>query len=309
MPGTARAGLAMAVTTPPASPAIWTETGGADRFRVARLCWRYLRNQGFSVRSFRSFHPGLIRLATELNQTEWPGRIRRHVRGRDVLDLGCGHTLYGVGFLIYGASSYLGIDPKLELDEPRLRRRGRFRSQPADSDWTLRRIETAIPQLAYRKVSLAGLAPEERFDLISMHNVTEHLEEIETVFADARKRLRPPGKIIFRHHNFAAWNGHHRAPRTVAEIDPQSEAQKPFLDWAHLTHPAAQSAVAGHLNRIRLRELRSLTEKFFRIKSWREIPSSAALGAERLTGEIAAKLPDYTAAELLTQAVICIAEV
>ena len=36
-----------------------------------------------------------------------------------MLDLRCGHTLYGIGFLVYGARNYLGIDPKLELDAPK----------------------------------------------------------------------------------------------------------------------------------------------------------------------------------------------
>ena len=38
------------------------------------------------------------------------------LQGKDVLDLRCGHTLYGISFLVYGSRNYPGIDPKLELD-------------------------------------------------------------------------------------------------------------------------------------------------------------------------------------------------
>ena len=64
-----------------------------------------------------------------------------------MVDLGCGHTLYGIGFLIYGARSYLGIDPRLELDAPKLRRWERFRTRGAGSSWTLREVEAAVPSV------------------------------------------------------------------------------------------------------------------------------------------------------------------
>jgi predicted RNA methylase len=58
-------------------------------------------------------------LTADLNHAEWGYCVRDHIQGKDVLDLGCGHTLYGIGFLVYGAWNHLGIDPKLELDVPK----------------------------------------------------------------------------------------------------------------------------------------------------------------------------------------------
>jgi SAM-dependent methyltransferase len=274
---------------------------------VVSLVARYFFSQGISRRSIRNFHPGLIGLAADLNHAEWGYYVRDHIRGKDVLDLGCGHTLYGIGFLIYGARSYLGIDPKLEFDAPKLRRRERFRTAIARSPWTLRRVQEAVPSLRYAPLHLAQLPASERFDVIFMHNVTEHLMAIEEVFAGLPGRLRPGGKVIFRHHNFAAWNGHHQPPRTVAEIDLESAAQRSVLDWAHLDSQA-QANPTGRLNRIRLHELRVLTEMLFRIVTWEELRSRPEQGASRLSDRILARHPGYSREELLTQGVMCVAE-
>jgi len=44
--------------------------------------------------------------------------------------------------------------------------------------------------------------------------------DIEAVFDAIRERLRPDGLLIFRHHNFFAWNGHHLAPREISQSRP-----------------------------------------------------------------------------------------
>ena len=272
------------------------------------LLARYFLSQGLSRRSLANFHPGLIGLASELNQAEWGFYIRDHLQGRDVLDLGCGHTLYGIGFLIYGARSYLGIDPRLEIDAPRLRRRERFRTEFAGSPWTLREVQAAVPGVRYARSRISDLPADDRFDIIFMHNVTEHLLAIEEVFSEVRARLRPGGKIIYRHHNYACWNGHHQKPRTTAEIDLEDPNQVPYLDWAHLDFdPARHANLDSRLNRIRLRELRALTERFFEMVTWEQHPSRPEQGANRLRPEILGKHPDYTREELLTQGVMCVA--
>jgi SAM-dependent methyltransferase len=277
---------------------------------VVSLVARYFFSQGISRRSIRNFHPGLFDLAADLNHAEWGYYVRDHIRGKDVLDLGCGHTLYGIGFLIYGARSYLGIDPKLEIDAPKLRRRDRFCTVIAQSPWTLRRVQAAVPCIRYAPWRISELPADDRFDVIFMHNVTEHLLAIDEVFSEVRARLRPGGKIIYRHHNYASWNGHHQRPRTTAQIDPADPAQAAYLDWAHLDFDSARYAlVARRLNRIRLHELRGLTEKFFKIEKWEDLPSRPEQGAERLSNEILVRHPNYTREELLTQAVMCVAQV
>ena len=142
-----------------------------------------------------------------------------------------------------------------------------------------------------------------------MHNVTEHLVAIEEVFSEVRARLRPGGRIIYRHHNYACWNGHHQSPRTTSEINPEDRVQAIYLDWAHLDFDSEWHLPMGRrLNRIRLHELRALTERLFKILTWEELPSRREQGAERVSDQIRARHPDYEREELLTQAVMCVAE-
>lgn len=271
---------------------------------------RYFLTQGFSRRSFKNFRPDLIRLAAEYNHLKWGRNARRHIRGCDVLDLGCGHTLHSVGFLVYGARSYMGIDPGLKLDEPCLRRQDRFRTAAAGSGLTLNEVARELPAVRYAPLLLADLDANEKFDVIFMHNVTEHLLAIEEVFAGLPARLKPRGKIIYRHHNYACWNGHHQRPRTLAEIVPGDASQEPYLDWAHLDYdPQRHPPVARNLNRIRPPELRSITERFFDVVHWRFLPSKPEQGAGRLSDAILARHPGYEREELLTQAIDCVATV
>ena len=131
---------------------------------------------------------------------------------------------------------------------------------------------------------------------------------IEEVFDGIRGRLRRDGLIVYHHHNFFCWNGHHQRPRTVDEIDASDPEQRKYLDWAHLGYrPEPDEYVARHLNRIRLDELRALTEKSFEIEIWDERLSDPGRGAGRLTAEIRAHHPEVSVRELTTQGVLCCA--
>ena len=271
---------------------------------------RYFWSQGFSSHSLANFRPELIRLAAEYNQLKWGRNARRHIRGKDILDLGCGHTLHSVGFLVYGARSYFGIDPGLKLDEPCIRRHGRFRTAVANSSLTLNDVARSLPAARYAPLLLSEVLAGEKFDVIFMHNVTEHLLQIDEVFAGLPSRLRPGGKIIYRHHNYACWNGHHQRPRTLDEIAPDEMEQQNYLDWAHLDFdPLRHPPVARNLNRIRPPELRAITEKYFDVIHWRFLASKREQGAARLTEAILARHPGYAREELLTQAIDCVATV
>jgi hypothetical protein len=118
--------------------------------------------------------------------------------------------------------------------------------------------------------------------------------------------LRQEGELIFNHHNFYCWNGHHMAPKRVADIDPSDPEQRNFIDWAHLDFQAPE----GHyfhrgLNKLRIHEVREITARHFDILEWTLIPSTAERGAERLTPEIRARHPELSEAEFLTQHVFC----
>lgn len=104
-----------------------------------------------------------------------------------------------------------------------------------------------------------------------MHNTTEHLVHMAEVFRTIAKLLRSQGVLIFSHHNYYVWNGHHLAPKSVSAIDPADEKQRKVMDWAHIEPDAElRSYLATRVNRITLDELRSLTEQEYAIEEWKE---------------------------------------
>ena len=85
------------------------------------------------------------------------------------------------------------------------------------------------------------------------------------------------------------------------------------MDWRHID--LVPSLPPYHLyltdlNRVRLDELRTITEKYFEIEHWEEIPSSPAT-LERLTPEILEPVrptvPDLTERDLSVNVVLAIA--
>ena len=254
--------------------------------------------------SKRNFHRDLIRRAVEFDYVSWPRKITADVRGKDVLDVGCGTGLHAVGFLVVGVKSYTGMDPILDLNNDRsknLRKRTK-----EHFGWTPAQVQRLLPRVQLIAGTFEQVAPDRTFDIAILHNVTEHLIQIEEVFEGVWQRLRPEGSILYNHHNYYCWNGHHQPPKFVAEIDPDDPAQKKFLDWNHLDlDPETEASLAGKLNRIRLDEIRALTERYFEIDSWDEIPSEAKRGAGRLTDEIRRRFSQYSERELTTQNVLC----
>ena len=83
--------------------------------------------RGFWVNNARndwrasSYHPDVISRAYAFGYMSWPSKIRRYTFGRDILDVGCGPGLHGIGYLAAGAKSYLGLDPILQPDRDRVK--------------------------------------------------------------------------------------------------------------------------------------------------------------------------------------------
>ncbi|HET6468641.1 MAG TPA: class I SAM-dependent methyltransferase [Geminicoccaceae bacterium] len=254
----------------------------------------------------------LIGRATAFGYLSWPKGLRCHVQGKDVLDVGCGTGIHGVGFAVVGVRSYVGVDPRLRLDMGRAKNMRTRRWEPFG--WTPAQIMAALPQVrllpgSFEQMSAGDLPTGDgRFDVAVLHTTTEHLLRLDEVLAGIRDRLRPDGRLIYSHHNFYCWNGHHMPPKAVDEIDPDDPEQRQFVDWAHLEFdPPAGHYIARGLNRIRLDELRSATERHYEIMVWNELPSDAARGANRLTPAIRARYARYSERELRTQHVFCVA--
>lgn len=274
--------------------------------KLLREFARYFLNNGIGADARRQFAPKLIAKTLEFEYIRWPKRLQPHVRGRRVLDVGCGMGLHGIGFVVSGVKSYTGCDPILDLESDIVKNQRTARRQQCG--WTPREMMAVLPQLHYVAGSIDDLPRGQTFDVVVMHNTTEHLIEIARIFAAVHDRLDPDGLLVFNHHNFYAWNGHHLAPKNVSAIDTTDPRQRRVVDWGHL-HADAEldEHLSTRVNRITLDDLRSLTERHFEIAEWHEQLSNETEGRSRLTEEILNANAPRTRRELETQSVYCVA--
>jgi len=266
---------------------------------------KYFEFNGYGLRSLLEFSPRLIRLAVEFDYAAWPRKIASDIQGRDVLEVGCGGGLHAIGYMIVGVRRYVGVEPRMDLDLSYAKNRRKRRKEEVGT--TPRQMVRRFRRLRFLPGSIEDVALGEDFDVIILHNVTEHLMRIDEAFQQVSEHLRPGGLVIFNHHNFYCWNGHHKPPKYVEDIDPVSPEQKRYIDWNHLLMGPDKEAtyLKSQVNRIRLDDLRALTEKHFQIETWYEREIDDRRGAGRLTGEIRARYPQLTVRELTTQGVFC----
>ena len=258
-----------------------------------------------------NYDPHLVEKSVELGYINWPKRIQEWIRHKSVVDVGCGFGGYGMGFLVAGATQYLGLDPQMDLDQPRARNK-RIREW-STMNITPREIAATIPAIDLLQGTAENLSVDETFDVISLHNVTEHLMQIDTVFSGLVGLCRPGSKLVYLHHSFHCWNGHHFAPNDPSRLDETDSDQALIYDWRHIA--AWRSLPDDHyintgLNKIRLDEIREVTERYFTIERWDEVNSNKATLA-RLTPEVLARVqetdPHLTERDLRVNAVFCVA--
>lgn len=285
----------------------------------------YFVHNGRGLGSRLNCHRQMIRRAVEFNYLNWPRKIMNDVKGKDVLDVGCGTGLHAVGFLVVGVKSYTGLDPYVDLQNDiarnyRAKRTPGYRytleematrnpsrdGRDEHFGWTPAQMRRRLPRVDLIPGTFEQVAPSRTFDVAVLHNVTEHLIQIDEVFEGVWRLLRPDGEIVFNHHNFYCWNGHHLPPKFVSEIDPADPDQENFMDWNHVVYdPVDDHYIAWGLNRIRLDELRALTERYFHVERWDESRTDEDRGVNRLTDEIRARHAHLTQRELTTQNVLC----
>lgn len=259
-----------------------------------------------------NYAPELIEAALRYGYHNWAYQMRDYVRGADILDVGCGNGLYGTAFLMMGARSYIGVDPSIALDANRIKDKRKRRM--VEIPMTLREMTGRNPAVSLVPSGYEDFAATQKFDLISLHNVTEHLHDIDTILPDLRRHLRDDGRLIYMHHNFYCWNGHHGLPRTVDQIDPDNRDQQDLIDWKHILN--AEKFPPNHfvhrkLNRIRFDELKRLTGINFDIEKWTEIPSPPET-LDRLTPGIWDRLQAFdsslTRTDLEINLSVCVAK-
>jgi SAM-dependent methyltransferase len=255
-----------------------------------------------------SFHPEILTRAFDFGYMGWPSKVQELVRGLDVLDVGCGPGLHGLGYLAAGAKSYTGVDPIVKMDADRSKNLTGKRKE--NFGWTPREMAALIEPWHISAVPTNELPQERMYDIVTLHNVTEHLTFIESIFADIAVRLRPGGQILYNHHNYFAWNGHHQPPKTVAAIDLDDPEQRKFIDWGHVGYdPAPDHYIARGLNRFRLDQMLDLTRKYFDIQVAQEIPSRPETGVDRLTDTIRQRYPHLTDRDFTIQNLLVIGKV
>jgi len=76
----------------------------------------YFIFNGTSLTDFLNCRPAIISKAVEFGYLKWPIKIADYVKGKDILDVGCGMGTHSIGYILTGAKSYTGMDPKLKLD-------------------------------------------------------------------------------------------------------------------------------------------------------------------------------------------------
>ena len=255
---------------------------------------------GFSLKRVREIPADALRQALKLGYLRWTRALAAHARGADVVDVGCGMGLHGVGFLAEGAKSYVGVDPEVKPRSSLMK--DLHNGKRVDCGWTPEALMAQMPRFEMIRGLSNDLEGKREFDLATLHNASEHLVHLEAVFESVHRLLRPGGKLVFSHHNWFSWNGHHQAPKTVDKIKEGDSGQARYLDWAHLDGDFPEdSYVMTKLNRLRLSQVRRITEKRFEIEVWRTTASTPDQGAGRLTETVRARHPDLTLEDFTTQ--------
>lgn len=137
------------------------------------------------------------------------------LRGKKVLDLGCGHGSLCIDMAKAGAERVVGVDLNARLIE-----------------FAQRNLELNYPDLAAKVafycIDIADL-PEGDFDLMTSKDTFEHVMDLPKVLTDMRERLKPGGRL------YAAigplWNspfGDHDTLKRLIGVN---------LPWAHLIVP------------------------------------------------------------------------
>ncbi len=147
------------------------------------------------------------------------------VKGQDVLDLGCGDGLFGSELLNAGAATYTGIEGSKEM--------------------TL--LAKGMTGQLGGNIRLEDLesfkADESQYDLIVSRFVIHYLSDINRLFEEIQKALRPGGKFVFtvQHpltlSSFASKvQGARRGDWLVDDYFKEGERQEPWISKTVIKH-------------------------------------------------------------------------
>ncbi|MDQ2859802.1 MAG: class I SAM-dependent methyltransferase [Pseudomonadota bacterium] len=179
---------------------------------------------------------------------------------------------FGAAAVGWGASAYLGVDPLVGTDHVRDfrsladRRVAPYASFPFSCE-EIMRLHPNVRLIGARVEDAVDEVRRFQADVAVLWGVTEHLRDPHLVVRTVWEALAPDGLIWLTHNNWYSWIGHHAAPRTLKGWNPIDPAQNAIVDWRHLDpeHPLNKDP---NLNRMRMRDLRDLLDKYFNILEW-----------------------------------------
>jgi ubiquinone/menaquinone biosynthesis C-methylase UbiE len=210
--------------------------------------------------------------AYSLAQHEWASKSYAFyadvvdLKGKEVLDAGCGpggKTLY---YAALGCSRIIGVD----IDENRIGHASAFlRSKPT-------------PNAEFLKADLSCMPfPDNSFDVIFLNDVFEHIERplLSKVLLECRRVIRPGGQICMEFPPWTSYDAGHLydhihipwcqnifSERTLVNVIKHMEVSQPII---------GRLSVVEHfleLNRITIREARTLFEQHaFSIRRFEQV--------------------------------------
>jgi SAM-dependent methyltransferase len=241
------------------------------------------------------------------------------LRGRRVLDLGCGKTFWLTLLLASDGADVIGVDT--EVTDPRrspgkylrLMRTNGLERTLRTLTWDLlfagpyyRRLEAEYgAALAFDRVRMLPTdgsrlpVPDKSLDWIVSHEVLEHVRDLTGVVRELKRALKPDGRTYLYVHHFTSLSGGHH----IAWKHPDTSPSRKVPPWDHL-RSRQFTDIPSWLNGVRAHEYRALIEAELEILEWRWLPRE---GEALLTPAIRAELGKYSEEELLHKGFIVIA--
>ena len=241
------------------------------------------------------------------------------VRGKRVLDLGCGKTFWLTLLLASAGADAIGIDTEATDSQRTLKKYLRLLRE----NGVERALRTLVWDMLFARPYYRHLAkaygaplrfdrvetrrtdgdrlpvPDGSVDWVISHEVIEHIRDLPAVIGEIRRVLSPEGKAYLYVHHFTSLSGGHH----IAWKHPDTAPSKKVPPWDHL-RARSYPLIPSWLNGVRAHEYREMFERELEILEWHWLPKE---GEALLTPEIRAELSGYEENELLHKGFIVVA--
>lgn len=151
--------------------------------------------------------------------------LLQEVKGKTILDLGCGDAAFGRELLAAGAGSYEGIEGSEAMC---------FLAKESLKETTGTLFQGAMEEYPF---------PKERFDIVTSRFAIHYIEDIEALFANVHQTLKHQGQFLFsvQHplttSSFASKQaGNRRENWLVDDYFIQGERKEPWIDKIVVKH-------------------------------------------------------------------------